>query len=192
MISRDYVNKYFSNEENILALKVYDKYRLANERDISIFTNSFLPPNIWMFFYEKLNDEFCKVETNGCFKECERRVISFNNSYNEAYPIVLLKVESNSSFNKLTHRDFLGAILSLGIEREKIGDIVIKDNSAFVPVMEDIWSYVYDNITSVGKTPVNVSIVNDLSGVPLVEFKEDVINVSSLRIDNFICKIANV
>ncbi|MGL5085724.1 MAG: YlmH/Sll1252 family protein, partial [Clostridium sp.] len=139
MISRDYVSKYFHNEENILALKVYDKYRLANERDISVFTSDFLPPNIWMFFCGKLSDDIFKVETNGCFKECERRVISFNNSYNEPYPIVMLKIENCSSFNKLTHRDFLGAILSLGIEREKIGDIVIEDKSAYVPVMEDIW-----------------------------------------------------
>lgn len=192
MISRDYVIKAFSKDDSMEALKVYDKLRLANERGITVFTNSFLPPNIWSFFYENFNSSMFKVETNGFFEECERRVISFNNLYETEYPIVMLLVESNSNFTELTHRDYLGSILSLGIEREKLGDIVIKGNKAYVPVMDDIWSYIYNNLTTIGRTPVKVSIIENYDDVPRVQFQEDVIIVSSLRIDNFICKLAKV
>lgn len=192
MVSRDFICKYFSGDENIEALKVYDKYRLANDRDINVFTNTFLSPNIWSFFKENFDNNIFKVDTNGYFKESERRVIAFNNIYNVEYPIVMLKIESNSNFNKLTHRDYLGSILSLGIERDKIGDVVIKENCAFVPVIEDIWSFIYNNVTTIGRTPVEVTLVEDIESVPTVEFKEDVIIVSSLRIDNFISKIANI
>lgn len=192
MVSRDYVIKAFSKDETIEALRVYDKFRLASERDITVFTNSFVPPNIWSFFYENFNSNILKVETNGFFKECERRVISFNNLYEANYPIVMLVVESNLNFSKLNHRDYLGSILSLGIEREKIGDIVIEDNKAYVPVMDDIWSYIYNNLTTIGRTPVKVNIIENYDEVPIVNFEEDVIIVSSLRIDNFICKLAKV
>ena len=192
MISRDYIIKYFSKDDSIQALKVYDKLRLASERDITVFTNWFLPPNIWSFFCENANSNIFKVETNGLFQECERRVISFNNLYETPYPIVMLEVESNSNFSKLTHRDYLGGILSLGIEREKIGDIVIKDNKAYVPVIDDIWTYIYNNLTIIGRTPVKVKILENYDEIPIVQFQDDVIIVSSLRIDNFICKLAKV
>lgn len=192
MISRDYIIKSFSKEESIDALKVYDKFRLASERDINVFTNTFLSPNIWSFYYEHFNSNILKVDTSGVFEECERRVISFNNLYEVPYPIVMLVVESNSSFNELTHRDYLGAILSLGMEREKIGDIVINNNKAYVPVIEDIWSYIYNNLTKIGKTPVTVKIIEDNSEVPVVRFQEDVVIVTSLRIDNFVGKLAKI
>lgn len=192
MKSRDYIIKAFSKEDSIEALKVYDKFRLASERDITVFTNSFIPPNIWNFFYENFNSNILKVETNGFFEECERRIISFNNLYEAEYPVVMLVIESNSNFSKLTHRDYLGAILSLGIEREKLGDIIVKDNKAYVPVIEDIYSYIYNNLTTIGRSPVKVSIIENYDEIPVVKFEEDVIIVSSLRIDNFICKIAKV
>lgn len=192
MISREYIIKAFSKEDSIQALKVYDKLRLASERDITVFTNSFLPPNIWKFFYENFNSNIFSVHTNGIFEECERRVISFNNLYEVEYPIVMLVVESNSNFSELTHRDYLGAILSLGIEREKLGDIVIEGNKAYVPVMADIWSYIYNNLTQIGRTPVKISIIEEYNDIPKIQFEEDVVIVSSLRIDNFICKLARV
>ncbi|MBU3087348.1 RNA-binding protein [Clostridium gasigenes] len=192
MISRDYVIKAFSKDESMEALRVYDKFRLASEKDITVFTNSFLPPNIWKYYYENFNSNTFKVETNGFFQECERRVIAFNNLYEAEYPVVMLLIESNSNFSELNHRDYLGSILSLGIEREKIGDMVIDKNKAYVPVMDDIWTYIYNNLTTIGKTPVTVSVIKKYDDVPIVKFQEIVIIVSSLRIDNFICKLAKI
>ena len=68
MISREYIIKAFSKDDSIQALKVYDKLRLASERDITVFTNSFLPPNIWKFFYENFNSNILSVHTNGILK----------------------------------------------------------------------------------------------------------------------------
>lgn len=192
MLSRDDIIKFFSNEDKIAALKIYDKLRLASEHDINVFTNTFVAPNLWRFFFDNFNNKILKVETNGFFEESERRIISFNNIYETKYPIVVLLVENNSNFNELSHRDYLGAIMSLGIERDKIGDIVIYNNKAYVPVIEDIWSYIYNNLVQIGKTPVKVSIIENYSEVPKVNFEESVIIVSSLRIDNFICKLANL
>ena len=48
------------------------------------------------------------VDSYGGFKDCERRMISFNNVYDTPYPIKVLKIESTSKFDDLCHRDYLG------------------------------------------------------------------------------------
>ena len=70
--------------------------------------------------------------------------------------IVLLNI-SCSSFVKLTHRDYMGAILSLGIERNAVGDIVpVSEHDAYVFVSAKMADFITDNLTSVGRTPVKV------------------------------------
>ena len=60
--------------------------------------------------------------------------------YEIPFPIITLKIEPKSVkfAEKLTHRDFLGALLNLGIERSVLGDIIVRDSSAFVFAKEEI------------------------------------------------------
>lgn len=182
----------FSKEEERDAVRVYDKMKLAYDKDIAIFTNSFYTPNIWGYFLERFNTKSFKVDTSGVFDESERRVVSFNNTYNFEYPIVLLEIENKSSFYDLKHKDYLGAILALGIDREKIGDIKVFDNKAYVPVIDEIWEYVYSNLTSVAKATISIKKIDDISLIPKTTFEEEIVNVASLRVDNFIAKIAKI
>lgn len=60
-----------------------------------------------------------------------------------------------SDFVKLTHRDYMGAILSLGIERGAVGDIVpMGEHEAYVFAAAKMAQFIADNLTSVGRTPV--------------------------------------
>ncbi|MDY2630160.1 MAG: YlmH/Sll1252 family protein [Clostridium sp.] len=173
-------------------MKIYENYKLAFEKDITIFSNSFCPPNIWSFFQENCQNSDFKIVTNGLFEEAERRVIAFNNKYNIDYPIEALQIRNKSNFSNLRHKDYLGAILSLGIDRNKIGDVVVKDDRAYVPVMEDISSYILNNLASIGKSPVEISILYDLVDLPSIDFDEISINVQSLRLDSVVAKLANI
>ncbi|ATD55217.1 YlmH/Sll1252 family protein [Clostridium chauvoei] len=192
MMDREYVLKAFSKEESNDVIKIYEKMKIASERGFNTFTNSFYPPNIWSFFVENYNSKILKVEASGFFEESERRIIAFNNIYGINYPFVVLEIINNSKFTNLSHRDYLGAILSLGIEREKLGDIKVDKDRAFVPVIEDIWNYIYINLSNIGKAPVEVKILEDYKKVPSTNFKEEILIVSSLRIDNFVSKLAKV
>lgn len=56
--------------------------------------------------------------------------------------------------DKLSHRDFLGCIMSLGIRRDKIGDILASDGKCVIFADEDIAEYIKSQIDKVGKTGV--------------------------------------
>lgn len=191
MISKQEIVKHFNEEEINEAIKIYDKYILSYEKDITIFVNKFYPPNIWSFFEANCPNNF-KVESNGIFEESERRIISFNNIYNMEYPIKVLKIINKSNFSTLKHKDYLGGLLSLGIERNKIGDIVVKNNTAYLPVVEDIYIYIIDNLKQIGKSPVEVKEIEEFNEIPKVDFEDFIINVSSLRLDSIIAKICNI
>lgn len=191
MLSKEKLLSIFTDEDIIDATKIYEKYKLAYEKDIPVFSNAFYPPNIWSYFEKNLNGNNFLVESNGLFPEAERRMISFNNNYKIEFPINIIKIMNKSNFSNLKHKDFLGGILSLGIERNKIGDIVVKGNIAYLPVINEISNYILSNLSYVGKSPVEVTLLTDMEDMPEVDFEEFVINVASLRIDSIVAKLCN-
>lgn len=102
--------------------------------------------------------------------------------------IVALKVEPKSEDN-FTHRDYLGSLMGLGITRECIGDILLKDSFAIVFVRREISGYILQNLNSVGRASVTVTeYVGDLS-ILSPEFFETEVLLTSMRIDNFITSV---
>lgn len=192
MVNKEYILKNFTEDDVNEAIKIYENYRLAVEKDITIFSNSFCSPNIWSFFQNNCESSNFKIATNGIFEEAERRIIAFNNIYDIKYPMEVLEIKNKSNFSKLKHKDYLGAILSLGIDRNKIGDVVVKEDKAYVPVMEDISSYILNNLSSIGKSPVEINLLYNLEDLPSIDFEEISINVQSLRLDSVIAKLTNV
>ncbi len=77
----------------------------------------------------------------------------------EEFHISIIKISPNNSkfADTLTHRDFLGALVNLGINRGKLGDILIKDNIGYLFVEETISSYIIDSLNKIKHTYVNCS-----------------------------------
>ena len=79
-----------------------------------------------------------EFELVGGFDAAERRLVIFGSEDSCGYqfepPIKVVKIEpvSKKFSDALTHRDFLGAIMSLGIKREVLGDIVVRENIGYV------------------------------------------------------------
>ena len=96
----------------------------------------------------------------GGFEESECKMLGVFPEWSEChigeFPIKALKI--SGLFTKpLTHRDYLGSLLSLGIERNKLGDIVImEDNCAICFVSEDIAPYICQNLTKIGNQGVHI------------------------------------
>ncbi len=83
----------------------------------------------------------------------------------------------------LSHRDFLGTVLSLGLTRETVGDILVEPGRAVVFVLSENASYITQQMTKVGGVGVQVSV-----GVlePLPGFSclcEKTATVASMRLD---------
>ncbi len=108
-------------------------------------------------------------------------------------PTVLLKI-SGSGFRKLSHRDFMGTVLSLGIERDVVGDIVADgDCAAYVFVDFAIADYVCENLKKISNDAARAvrSAFPD-AGIGGKRYKELRDTVASLRIDAIVASACNL
>lgn len=127
---------------------------------------------------------------SGGYEDSERKIIGFYSSdyasQDLIFPIIALRISCEHASERLTHRDYLGAIMSLGIERFMIGDIICNANEAFVFCIDHIADYIIDHLISVRNTYITVSKVETSNFEIKPEF--DIIKgtVSSMRLDSII------
>lgn len=97
-------------------------------------------------------------EMFGGWQDAERKRVAIHPFYepieNNSFHCTLLQASYNEKFMKLTHRDVLGAFLSLGIERSKLGDVYVADGIIQIIVAEEISPYILANFTSVKRANV--------------------------------------
>lgn len=130
--------------------------------------------------------------------DCERKIIRFgapdNLGYEEDFPIACLQVRpvTPKFADTLTHRDFLGAIMNLGIERSTIGDIFVKENGAVLFCQETISPYLIENLHQVRHTNIECSVSEGGEALQNAEPKEISVTVSSARIDSVVAKIYHI
>ncbi len=139
--------------------------------------------------------ELSRFELFGGTEGAERQMVRFGDEselyYCEDFPIQCIKIEPlNIKFaDTLTHRDYLGSIMNLSIEREHIGDIVIKEDCAFVFVTRKMSGYICENLTKIKHTSVKCSECEFEGTDSLFTLEDCDIISTSLRAD---CVIAAV
>ena len=109
-----------------------------------------------------------KVEYFGGFNNAERKkakIIS-NEYYNVDYDIVCLKAKFNNKFNKVEHRNILGAIHNLGINFNRFGDIIVLEDMVYIFVDEEIADFVAMEFTKAGRVNLKFDRV-DLTDVKI-------------------------
>ncbi len=138
----------------------------------------------------------------GGYEDAERRIlICMPQGLSEYTDITqffsLLRVEASGSSRTLSHRDYLGSLMGLGIERRLIGDILVNNdngqkdngrcnaNGADIIILSDIADYLLKEYTQVGRADIRCSLL-PLSEIRTpakrVELLRD--TVPSLRLDN--------
>ena len=128
----------------------------------------------------------------------ERVMIRFGDTeelgYEEPFPIVTLKAEpvSMKFAERLTHRDFLGSTLALGIERSVLGDIIIRDNIGYIFVKEDMAQYIVDSLTRIRRTDVKLSIVDAIFEGELYKTEKRRLQAVGERVDALIAKLFSI
>jgi RNA-binding protein YlmH len=182
MNKNEFLN-FFYEEDKSHILKVYDKITLAEKSGACIFSTEFYSPNIWSKLQELSINIGISFESFGGFIDSERRLIAFFSSELDSFPIKMIKIINKSKFSRLEHKDYLGAMMSLGVKREKLGDLVVKENSCYAAVCEDIYDYVKASLTQIGKSPCDIEEISDLDNIPAPEFKNEIIIATSYRLD---------
>ena len=131
----------------------------------------------------------CPYKIYGGYNEAERCVIAFGEA--ESFPIDCIEIKPlNQKFaDKLTHRDFLGSLMNLGINRNTLGDIIVKDNTGYLFCLKSISGYITDCLTRVKHTSVSCAVIDSVPEFinELPEASE--IIVPSLRADAVIASV---
>ena len=134
---------------------------------------------------------FTDYAFSGGFDGAERRVLGLFYENETPFPIAAVEFSFRQS-DKLTHRDFLGALMSLGIERETVGDILVEDGRAVAFVKEEIKDYVISQIFKIGNVGVKV-FAADIAALPKGRgFEEKEYTVPSLRLDAVVSAVTGL
>lgn len=146
----------------------------------------------------KHKNSFIKFTLFGGTEGTSRKMVRFGDEeelyYSEDFPIVTLKITPvNKKFaDTLSHRDYLGALMSLSIEREHIGDIITRENEAFIFVTKKMGGFICENLNKIKHTDVNCTECEFEQTDKLFTLEEITVISSSLRADCIICAVYNI
>lgn len=169
----------------------------ADKKGIVVFSD-FLNMNEVNLLHQN-KEEYSSIYTLwGGYDNAERQMVAFQPDalyYTWDYPVscVAFTPVHQKYAEQLTHRDVLGALMNLGIERSTIGDIVFQKNEIYVFCLEKIASYLVSELYKIKHTQVNASIIEPTELCIEQEYKEESGVISSNRLDAFVslaCKLS--
>lgn len=195
-IDREKYLGHIIDEDKLIIMK-----RLMDQMEKSIYDHKveytdFMDPYERYLSKSVLNrfDDIDFIE-DGVFDDCERKIMTIFPDYLNAQDIEselsLLRIDGN--LDGLSHKDYLGSILGLGIKRTKIGDILVYGKFTVVVLKKEISDYVLMNLERIGNTKVKISEINsDGLELPELKYKEVSFFVSSLRLDAILSSLFNM
>ena len=133
---------------------------------------------------------------NGGYEEADRQMLFFVPSYMSeeelaaeiaagegAFTCVRIAAVRSGFTEPPTHRDYLGSLMNIGITREQIGDIVCRDDEAFVFAVRETAPFICGEITRVRHTTVTAEIIAPSECPSIVSTRPESGSVSSERVD---------
>ena len=179
-----------NDEDRLLFARLYDRLAGAEQKNIPGVT-CFLSPREQVLVKRML--PHLELRFFGGHEQAERNICCWLPDYldesllwEEDGPIAAVRATYFEK-DQLTHRDFLGGLMGIGIKRETVGDIYVGTGSCDFLVTREILPYVLDNYLSAGRTKLRVEeIPLEALQVPVVSVKEIRDTVSSLRLDSIV------
>ncbi len=175
-----------------------DSQLLISRIEDAILSSEYGEPSFLGFLNEVEAAEACGYLKNrrvnftlsGGFPQASRVYLCICDSTDSVrFPITALSIKSTGS-KPLTHRDFLGSLMGLGIKRECIGDILLSsDNQAVVFVREDMAPHIIRDLDKVSRDRVKVSYYSEDIESLCNRTEDSRIIVSSMRIDNLVSSL---
>ena len=141
---------------------------------------------ILIIYPEKFKEEF-KIYINSEKSQIAEKAV---NNIIKAIRIKLPK----ELMGKYEHRDYLSAIMKLGLVRERIGNIIVHDNGAYIIVLKENAEYLKNSLKELirfRKAEIEVIDINEIELTPM-KFEEFKISISSNRLDNFVAEISKI
>lgn len=171
--------------------------KLENYIDLCIKTDNIVYSNIFfpLSQLKNLQHSDIKFYFKGLNVESEKKMLAFSpKDFPEEFiffPVKFFKIIKKSKFISLEHKHYLGTILSFGIKREVLGDLLVKDEVCYGIIVESMFNFLKENLTKVNTSPVEV-IEMEEEDIPKTEFKDISITLVSLRLDAVVAELSNL
>lgn len=191
-MERSNIEKIAKNgEDKVLLAKIWDKIQAGMRKNIPANTAFLTLRELEMTRYLFGQQE--GLTAFGGYPDAERQMLVYlpeyleeSSLYEEDSPLVCLRATFFDG-DTPSHRDFLGALMGIGIARETVGDICVGKGSCDFFVTREIAPYILQNLTGAGRTKVHLEAISlrDVA-VPEPEVKEIKDTVASVRLDSVI------
>lgn len=175
----------------MLLAKLWDRIQSGMRKNIPAATCFLTPRELEMSRYLFGGSE--ELYPFGGYSDAERQMLVYwptyleeSQLYDEDSPVVCLRAEFYHS-ECPSHRDFLGALMGLGIGRETVGDICVGKEYCDFFVTREIAPFIQQNFTNAGRTHLNIrAIPLTQTQIPQPEVQQIRDTLASLRLDSVI------
>ena len=112
--------------------------------------------------------------------------LSESTLWDDDSPVVCIRAQFYHGENP-SHRDFLGALMGIGITRESVGDILVNSDSCDFLVTRQIAPYILQNLESAGRIKLKLTTIALSSlQIPEQKFTQIKDTVASVRLDSIV------
>ncbi len=185
-------------ENKILFNQIEDQINKAKKRGTS--ATKFLTPSQLLevnsfINYNKYYDEVNIKEEGGYCGAERKRLVFINKDWGELHIdtlITALQIEHRKQ-DKIGHRDILGALMNIGLERNTVGDIETKHQQPTLVCLPEVGQYLVDNLKKIGNTGVSLKHIDiEKLGTRIEVLEEELLITSSMRIDCLVSEIFKI
>ena len=189
-----------TDDDQLLYKRLIELSNRAYQNNIYTFSDFLSLSQQDVLFQAARDKSFAPIKFDlfGGYENCERKVVRFGSEADLGYivdfPIKCIKIEplAKKFAKEYTHRDYLGSLMSLGIDRKKFGDIFVDGMDAYMYADESTADYLLENFVSVGRNSVKCSYSELPEEYKKAALKEITIQVASPRADAVIAKVYNL
>ena len=171
--------------------KIENCIDLAEKTDMIVYSKQFFP----ISQLNKLKHHELNFSFKGLNEDCEKKLLAvYPKDFTEEdlfFPVKYFKIEKKSKFIDLEHKHYLGNILALGLKRESLGDLIVKNGHCYGIILENMFDFLKENLLRINSSPVEIIEIGE-NEVPQNQFKELNIRLSSLRLDSLVSELTNL
>ena len=185
-------------EETLFMKRLTELANKAYSNSQYLFTSFLSMSELDLYYQIEREISYVPVTMFGGTKDCERVMLRFGSEelcgYEEPFPISCIEIAPiiEKFGEQLSHRDYLGALMNLGIERSTLGDIIIIEKTAYLFCTEKMAPYIIDNLDQVRHTHVRCKIAENVPESTITKIERKNCLVSSARADSVIAKLYNM
>lgn len=178
-------------DEKILLSSIEDKAEKSYNKNIPAYTN-FLDLHQQTLVLQNTKNFKSRFLMYGGYPDAERKLVAFLPDYMdepEADAIKVVRVSVNGR-EQLSHRDYLGASLGLGIKRDQIGDILISEKGADILVKAEMADFLCNNLVKAGRANLSCTVMDifEIEFKPPEPKETKLISAASMRLDKIVAE----